>query len=73
MCQLRVRLVMSDGREELLDEVTSLTFDGDSITLTPLFEPPRELRGFEIKTVDCMHSLVHLAQRAIDHQAGEQQ
>jgi len=71
MCQLRVRLVMSDGREELLDEVTSLTFDGDSITLTPLFEPPRALRGFEIKTVDCMHNLVHLVQRAVDHQAGE--
>ena len=66
MCQLRVRVAMADQNEELLDEVTNVQVDGKNITLSRLFEPPRELTEYEIKNIDCMHNTVLLVPCAID-------
>ncbi len=65
MCQLRVRVVKPDQSEELFDEVTNVQVDGKNITLSRLFEPPRELSGFEIKNIDCLHNTVLLVPCAI--------
>lgn len=65
MCQLRVRIVMPDQSEELLDEVTNVQVEGNDITLSCLFEPPRVLSGFEVKNIDCLHNRVLLAPCAI--------
>jgi predicted RNA-binding protein len=57
---------MPDQNEELLDEVTNVQVEGKNITLSRLFEPPRELTGYEIKYIDCMHNTVLLVPCAID-------
>jgi predicted RNA-binding protein len=64
MCQLRVRVLLADNREELLDEVTHIACDADKVTISRLFEADRELFGFEIKEIDGMHSRVLVTPRA---------
>ncbi|CCF86835.1 MULTISPECIES: CooT family nickel-binding protein [Enterobacteriaceae] len=65
MCQLRVRVLLADNDEDLLlDEVTHITCDAGNVTISRLFEPDRELSGFEIKEIDCMQSRVLVTPRA---------
>ncbi len=62
MCQLRVRLLLGDNGETLLDEVTDMTFAADRITITRLFEPPETLYGFTVATINCLRNEVVLTQ-----------
>lgn len=71
MCQLRVTLLLADNRQEQLEEVTHIHIAPDKITLASLFEAPRELHGFDIKEIDCLHNRLLLVQRTPDLQ-GEQ-
>jgi len=64
MCQLKVRLILADNQEERVDEVTNIDVEPGKITLSSLFEPPRELYGFQIKEIDCMRNSVLLEWRA---------
>lgn len=66
MCQLRVCLLMADSREEVVEEVVNLYVDPEKIRLTCLFEAPRDLFGFAVKEIDCMHNRVLLVQRTTD-------
>ncbi len=64
MCQLRVRLLGADGQEHHLEEVTHIAVEPDKIILTPMFEPPRELIGFQITEIDCLRNSVFLTWQA---------
>ncbi|WP_213991819.1 CooT family nickel-binding protein [Sodalis sp. dw_96] len=64
MCQLKVRLILADNREERVDDVAAIDVGPDKITLSSLFEPPRELYGFQIKEIDCLRNSVLLEWRA---------
>lgn len=64
MCQLKVRLILADNREERVDDVANIAVGPDKITLSSLFEPPRELYGFQIKEIDCLRNSVLLEWRA---------
>ena len=64
MCQLKVRLILADNQEERVDEVTNIDVEPGKITLSSMFEPPRELYGFQIKEIDCMRNSVLLEWRA---------
>lgn len=71
MCQLRVQIVFADNREERLEEVTHIDFGAECITLSRLFEAPRELRGFDIKEIDCLRNALLLVQRTSGPRQGE--
>ncbi|WP_413723888.1 CooT family nickel-binding protein [Sodalis sp. RH16] len=64
MCQLKVRLILADNREERVDDIAHIEVSPDRITLSSLFEPPRELYGFQIKEIDCLRNSVLLEWRA---------
>lgn len=63
MCQLRVRLLLADDGETLLDEVSDMTFAADHITVTRLFEPAETLYGFAVASINCLRNEVVLTQR----------
>lgn len=71
MCQLRVRLLYADRREEPLNDIAAIQVTEDNITLSALFEPPRELCGFDIQHIDCLRNEVLLVQRSVEKQNGE--
>ncbi len=64
MCQLKVRLILADNREERVEDITDIAVEPDRITLSSLFAPPRELYGFQIKQIDCLRNSVLLEWRA---------
>ncbi|MCW2473950.1 MULTISPECIES: CooT family nickel-binding protein [unclassified Symbiopectobacterium] len=71
MCQLRVRLRYADRREEALNDIAAIQVTPHNITLSALFEPPRELRGFDIQYIDSLRNEVLLVQRSAETQNGE--
>ncbi|MCW2479339.1 CooT family nickel-binding protein [Candidatus Symbiopectobacterium sp. NZEC135] len=71
MCQLRVRLQYADRREVSLDDIAAIQVTPDKITLSALFEPPRELSGFDIQHIDSLRNEVLLVQRSVEKQNGE--
>lgn len=67
MCQLRVRLLYADRREAWLNDIAAIQVAPDNITLSALFEPPRELSGFDIQHIDSLRNEVLLVQRSVEN------
>ncbi len=63
MCEIRV-VLEQDGKEELLMEnVTKLNVLRSSISITSLFEGPREIPNAEINTIDFLAGKVFLRKK----------
>jgi predicted RNA-binding protein len=65
MCQMRVIMETTAGKEQIMEEVTGLEITPEGIMLTSLFDDPRLVPDSTVKKIDFMATLVTLGPRGV--------
>ncbi len=63
MCQMSVYLEEEGSQENLMENASRLEVSGDSITVSTLFEEPKEVKGVQIQSIDFQTGKVIIAKK----------
>ncbi len=65
MCQMSVVLQKEGGQEKIMEAVARLEVTAEGVSISALFEQPRQLPGVRVKEIDFLDGVVVLTQQGV--------